>query len=91
MRCRSLNPTQKFASRIFEVLLLDLFHNVRFNDIADLDVVVLFEAQAALVALRDFLDGVLEALERGEVTLVDEMPSRTIRTSHARWILPSVT
>ena len=87
MRCRSLNPTQKFASRIFEVLLLDLFHNVRFNDIADLNVVVLFEAQAALVALRDFLDGVLEALERGEVT----MPSRTMRTSHARWILPSVT
>ena len=72
VRCRSLNPTQKFASRIFEVLLLDLFHNVRFNDIADLDVVVLFEAQAALVALRDFLDGVLEALERGEVTLVDD-------------------
>lgn len=45
-------------------------HFEGFDNIADLDVVEVFEADAALVALEDFADVVLEAAERGNLAVV---------------------
>mgnify|MGYP007073661761 CR=1 FL=1 len=52
-------------------LPLDLLHDKALEDVAFLDVIELVDGHTAFVVLRDFLDGVLEALERGKVTFVD--------------------
>ena len=48
----------------------DLFHVVGLDDVAQLDVVELIDGQAALIALFDLLDGVLEPLEGAQSALV---------------------
>ena len=53
------------------VLAGDLFHGVAFDDVAQLDIVELLNGQAALIALLDFLDGVLETLQRAQAALVN--------------------
>ena len=73
VRRSPLHPAQKYAMRIFEnILLFDLLHDVGLDHVALLDVVELLEVQAALVAGGDLLDRVLEALEGGEMALVDD-------------------
>src|SRR5690606_30744945 len=52
-------------------LLLDLFDLERLEDVLLLDVVEALEADAALEALGDLLDVVLEALERVDLALPD--------------------
>ena len=55
-------------------------HFVGFDNVADLDVVEVFEADAALVALEDFADVVLEAAERGNLAVVHDR-----RGADGRW------
>src|SRR5579859_6890436 len=50
----------------------DLLHLEALDDVADLDVVVILEGHAALVAFLDLAHLVLEALECLEGTLVDD-------------------
>ena len=50
----------------------DLLHDVALEDVALFDVVELVDGHAALVVLRDLLDGVLEALQRADLALVDD-------------------
>ena len=63
------------ADNAFEALLFDAAHmlllhrylllNIGFNDIADLDVVVILNRDTALVAVENFSCVILEALRRG--------------------------
>src|SRR5215470_17897707 len=50
----------------------DLLHLEAFDDVADLDVVVILEGHAALVAFLDLAHLVLEALERLQAAFVDD-------------------
>ena len=52
---------------------LDLFGAIAFDNVADLDVLVTVDANAALVALLDRLDIVFEAAQRGNLALVDDL------------------
>ena len=54
------------------MLLFNLFHHEALEDVAFLDVVVLFNRHAALIACGDLLDGVLEALQRAELSFVND-------------------
>ena len=54
-----------------EVSDLDLLHDEGLNYVPNLDVVELLNGNAALVALGDLLDVVLEALEGGDGAVVD--------------------
>ena len=50
----------------------DAFGDEHFDDVADLDVVVLLEADAALEPGLDFRDVVLEAPQRADLALEDD-------------------
>ena len=65
---------------------LDLFGAIAFDNVADLDVLVAVDTNAALVALLDRLDIVFEAAQRGNLALVDDLESRTTRTLSSREI-----
>ena len=52
---------------------LDLFGAIAFDNVADLDVLVTVDTNAALVALLDRLDIVFEAAQRGNLALVDDL------------------
>ena len=58
--------------RLVEVGALDLARLVDLEDVAFLDVVEALEQDAALEALRDLADVVLEALELSDRRLVDD-------------------
>ena len=62
----------------------DFLHDVALKDIAFLDVVELLNGHTAFVVLRDLLDGVLEALQGADDTVIDD-------TCASRVTLPSLT
>jgi hypothetical protein len=55
------NARSKFA--ISSGLALDLFHQEAFDFVAFLDIVVVFQADTALIAGSNFLNRILEALQ----------------------------
>ena len=70
---------------------LDFLHNEGFDDVAFLDVLELLEGDAALVAGGDLLHTVLEALEGGDGTVVDDDVVPEQAHLSVRCILPSST
>ena len=69
----------------------DLLDLVRLDDVADLDVLVPVEADAALEALLDLGDVVLEAAQRADLALVDDAVVAQQPQLRVRGIVPSVT
>src|SRR5262249_33377949 len=69
-RLRALRGGRR--GRLVESRALDLADLVRLDQVAFLDVVVALEVDAALEALGDLADVVLEALERVDRGLVDD-------------------
>ena len=53
------------------ILLLNFFHNERFENVAELEVIELLESNAALIALCDLAYVVLETAERGDLILIN--------------------
>ena len=50
----------------------NLFHDEAFENVAFLDVVVLLDGHAAFIVGSYLLDGVLKALQAGQLALVDD-------------------
>ena len=65
MRWAAWTTAQNYLSDFY------LLHNEALDNVADLDVVELFNLHAALVAAGNFLDVVLEAAQRCKLALMD--------------------
>lgn len=50
----------------------NFFHDEALDDVAFLDIGIILKADTALIAVRNFLNRVLETLERGELAFVND-------------------
>ena len=75
----------------YSELSLDLAGLVDLEHVALADVLEVLQHDAALEALLDLAHVVLEAAQRADPAVVDDVPSRTTRTFDPRVTLPWVT